>query len=217
MLWQLIVLAVLVMIGVATLRVVRARSGRTALPAGKTQVLLLVAILFVPPLAFNSFVQPSTTGAQPGLLGWFLLYVLTLGVLLALMAMAANVVKRSVHGRSRWTLLVALVGSDGTHHGSVPFDPPLTSELAQDVEAVNLTNAAFPRGPDFPEQINRPDFRSAWEGLDGATRTLEGDIASEREQGLQIASVATETALDARSRLDTLRGLALRRGLPDPA
>jgi hypothetical protein len=144
------------------------------------------------------------------------LYALTLGVLLALMTAVAKLVKRNDHGPSRWTLLIALVGGEGDQ-GSVPFDPPLSSELAASVAEVNRTNAAFPRGPTFPEQIDRPDFDAAWAGLDGATRTLEGQIAGEREHGLEIASVATETALDARSRLNTLRGLALRRGLADPA
>ena len=216
MLWQLVLLALLVMVGVSTLRVVRARSGRTPLPGGRAQVLLMVAILIVPPVAFNAFVEPSTTGAQPGLIGWLMVYALTVGVIVVLMRLAANVVKRFDHGPSRWTLLVALVGGEGDQ-GLVPFDPPLTAELAESLVLVNTTNAAFPRGPEFPEQINRPDFRTAWEGLDGATRILEGQIAGEREHGLEIASVATETALDARSRLNTLRGLALRRGLPDPA
>ena len=71
----------------------------------------------------------------------------------------------------------------------MPFDPPLTSELAESVALVNRTNAAFPRGPTFPEQIDRPDFRTAWAGLEGATRTLEGQIAGEREHGLEIASL----------------------------
>jgi len=216
MLWQLILLAALVMTGVAILRVFRARSGRTPLPAGRARQLLLLAILVIPPVAFNALLEPSTTAGQPGLIGWVLLYVVTLGALFALMALAANLVKRYDHGASRWTLLIALAGGEGDQ-GAVPFDPPLTSELAESVAAVNRTNAAFPRGPEFPEQIDRPDFGTAWAGLDGATRTLEGQITGEREQGLEIASIATETALDARSRLNTLRGLAIRRGLADPA
>ena len=83
---------------------------------------------------------------------------------------------------------MALVGGENDQ-GAVPFDPPLTSELAESLALVNTTNAAFPRGPEFPEQINRPDFRTAWEGLDGATRTLEGQIAGEREHGLEIAAL----------------------------
>jgi hypothetical protein len=37
-------------------------------------------------------------------------------------------------------------------------------------------------------------------------------IAADRRLGLGVASTAATTALDARSRLDTLRGIALRRG-----
>ena len=92
--WQLVLLALLVMAGVATLRVFRARRGRTPLPGGRAQLVLLVAILVVPPVAFNAAAQPSTTGAQPGLIGWLMLYALTLGVIFVLMRFAANVVKR---------------------------------------------------------------------------------------------------------------------------
>ena len=48
----------------------------------------------------------------------------------------------------------------------------------------------FPRGLAFPGQVDRADFREAWDALDGATRTLEGDIADDRRLGLGIATAA---------------------------
>jgi hypothetical protein len=48
--------------------------------------------------------------------------------------------------------------------------------------------------------------------LDGATRSLEGRIADDHRLGLAVARATTATASDARSRLDTLRRLAVDQG-----
>jgi hypothetical protein len=94
----------------------------------------------------------------------------------------------------------------------VPFDPPITAKLAESVGLVDRANAAFPRGVGFPTQIDRSGFRGDWEALDGATRSLEDRIAADFRLGLAVASGARVTAADARSRLDTLRRLAVEQG-----
>jgi soluble lytic murein transglycosylase-like protein len=88
------------------------------------------------------------------------------------------------------------------------FDQPLTAPLAESQSFVDVANAVFPRGPKFPAQVDRPDFRAAWDALDAATRTLEGRIADDEGRGLGVASSATASAEDARGRLETLRTLA---------
>jgi hypothetical protein len=100
-------------------------------------------------------------------------------------------------------LLLALIGRDTS--GFIPFDPPMTTELAADVDAVDKANAAFPRGRAFMSQVAMPGFQSTWEALDAATRSLEGRIAEQRTLRLGVAERAIDTASDARGRLDTLR------------
>ncbi len=77
---------------------------------------------------------------------------------------------------------------------------------------VDRRNATFPRGVEFPAEVDRVGFRSDWDALDAATRALEGRMAEDRRLGLGVASAAMATALDARSRLDTLSRLATGRG-----
>lgn len=88
----------------------------------------------------------------------------------------------------------------------------MTAKLAESVALVDRANAVFPRGHDFPLQIDRSSFRFAWDALDAATGTLEGRIADDHRIGLAVASAAVATADDARSRLDTLRSHAISRG-----
>ena len=48
---------------------------------------------------------------------------------------------------------------------------PVTPRLAERIALVDRTNAAFPRGVDFPAQVDRADFDSAW----GAARRRDPD------------------------------------------
>ena len=76
------------------------------------------------------------------------------------------------------------------------------------ISHLGLRVGLFPRGHDFPLQIERSGFRFAWDALDAATGKLEARIADDHRIGLAVASSAVATAVDARSRLDTLRRLA---------
>ena len=203
----LFVLAVIAMIGLAILRLVRARMGRTPLPEGKARTGFLLAFLIVPPVALKALLQPISGGPALGAIAWVPLYGLLLALLLVFMTIAAMIVERVVHSRWRRPLMLALVGSEGDPE-DVPFDPPLTSRLTECMALVDRRNAVFPRGLAFPGQVDRADFREAWDALDDATRTLEGGIAADRRLGLGIATAASATALDARGRLDTLLRLA---------
>jgi hypothetical protein len=202
----LFVLAVVAMIGLAILRLVRVRMGRTPLPEGKAKAAFLVAFLVVPPVALKALLEPSS-GPVFGVMSWVPTYGLLLALLLVLMTIAAMVVERVVHGRRRRPLMVALAGNEGDPE-DVPFDPPLTTRLTECIALVDRRNAVFPRGLAFPGQVDRADFREAWDALDDATRSLEGGIAADRHLGLGIATAASATALDARGRLDTLLRLA---------
>ena len=75
----LFVLAVVAMIGLAILRLVRVRMGRTALPEGKARALFLIAFLVLPPVALKAVLQPSS-GPALGVMTWVPMY----GLLLAL-------------------------------------------------------------------------------------------------------------------------------------
>jgi len=108
-------------------------------------------------------------------------------------------------------MLLALVGREADLD-DLPFDPPVTARLAESVALVNRANLVFPRGPEFPAQIERSGFRASWDSLDAATTTLEDRIAEDRRLGLGVASDVMATAKDARSRLDTLRRLAVEHG-----
>ena len=202
----LFVLAVVAMGVLAILRLVRVRMGRTPLPEGKARVVFLVAFVVVPPVVLKALLQPSS-GPALGVITWVPMYGLLLAFLLVLMTIAAMIVERVVHSRWRRPLMLALAGSEGDPE-DMPFDPPLTTRLTECMALVDQRNAAFPRGLAFPGQVDRADFHAAWDALDDATRSLEGGIAADRHMGLGIATAATATALDARSRLDTLLRLA---------
>jgi len=203
----LLLLAVAAMVGLAILRLVRVRLGRTPLPEGKARWLFIAAFVAVPPVVLKALVDPVVSGPALGAITWIPLYGALLALLLVGMTIGAMVVERVVHGRSRRPLMLALVGSEGDPE-DVPFDPPLTARLAECITLVDTCNAAFPRGRTFPAQVDRADFHEAWDALDHATRTLEGGVAADRRLGLGIATAALATELDARGRLDSLVRLA---------
>ena len=155
----------------------------------------------------------NPTGAEGQLHGIesILLYLSALAGFLILMGIAALIVRLVVRGRARPVLMLALVGSlPGPD--DVPVDAALTPDMAESVELVDVANAAFPRGPEFAEQVDRPGFRAAWDSLDAATSALEERIAEKHRLGVGVAYRATATARDARSRLDTLRRIAADQG-----
>jgi hypothetical protein len=209
---QLIVLAVVAMTALAAARVVRVGSGRTPLPEGRAWLLLMVAVVVVPPLVLGPLSEPAS-----GLLGglslvpFYAVILALLAFLMSLVAQGVAFVARGHLGRLGRFILLALVGDEGDPD-ALPFDPPLTALLAQGVALVDRANCAFPRGPEFPAQIDRAGFRSAWDALDAATATLEDRIARENRLGLGVASAASGAAKDARGRLDTLRRMAADHG-----
>jgi hypothetical protein len=208
---QLIVAAAVVLAAVAVMRVVRVRYDRAPHPEGRARILFLLTLLFVPPIALEVVHNP--TGAEGQLHGIesVVLYLAALAGFVVLMGIAALVVRLVVRGRARRVLLLALVGSlPGPD--DVPIDAALSPDLAQSLERVDVANAAFPRGPEFAEQVDRPGFRAAWDALDAATSALEEQIAEKRRLGVGVAYRATATARDARSRLDTLRRIAAEHG-----
>jgi hypothetical protein len=122
------------------------------------------------------------------------------------------VIGRLLHSRSGRLARLALVGVEADPARDIPSDPPITPQLAQGVVVVERANAAFPRGPEFPRQVDRAGFRADWDTLDGACRTLERNIASERLLAIGVCAKAEATARDARNRLDTLRNIAVQGG-----
>jgi hypothetical protein len=204
---QLLLLAIAAMLGLASLRLARVHFGRE--PHPEHMRLFLLAFVLVPPIALGALIQPGPE--RLGGIAWVPLYAVMLAGLAVLMGIATLIVERVVPGRSRPVLKLALVGSQGDPD-DVPFDPPVTARLGESVAIVDRANAVFPRGSDFPAQVDRAGFRYAWDTLDAATATLESRIAEDRALGTAVASTVTATARDARSRLTTLRGLAVDRG-----
>ncbi len=206
---QLLILAVVAMAGLATLRLARVHVGRTPFPEGRGRRLLTLGFLVAPPFALGMLIGPVATAAA--LRGVLTVppYLAILAALEILLWITSLVVRRVAHGRSRALLLIALVGNEGDRE---EVDAPVTARLAESVGLVERANAVFPRGPEFPAQVERAGFRGDWDNLEAATATLEGRIADDHRLGLGVASAATATARDARSRLDTLRGLALDHG-----
>jgi hypothetical protein len=94
----------------------------------------------------------------------------------------------------------------------MPSNPDVTVRLAEILAMVKTADAAFPRGRDFPKQIDRPGFRADWDELDEATRALERQMADDRRNYRGVAAAAVDRAEDARGRLETLRSLALGSG-----
>lgn len=209
---QLFVLAVVSMIGLALLRLARVQLGRAPLPSGRGRYPFLVAFVLVPPIVLGALIKPVAGDSPLRGPAWVALYGVMLAGLTIVMAIAADVVQRKAHARSRRLLLIALVGRDGAWD-AVASNPPVTTELAESMVLVDQTNAVFPRGFEFATQVDHADFRSRWDALDAATRTLEGQIDEDNRLGLGVASAATATAADARGRLDTLRNIAGDRGV----
>lgn len=191
---QILLIATLAMAGLAALRLVRVlRFGRTPLPDGRGRTLFLLAFVLVPPLAMGGL------GAVP-------VYVGVIAALVILMWLAAVIIDRLTASRTGQVIRLALVGSEGD-----PIDSgltPATPRLSESIGLVARANAVFPRGLEFPKQIDRSGFRDDWNRLDDATRTLEGQIADDHRLGLGVSSSATVLAEDARSRLETLRRFA---------
>ncbi|HEX5149652.1 MAG TPA: hypothetical protein VFW02_11260 [Candidatus Limnocylindrales bacterium] len=200
---QMLVLAVAAMAGLAILRVARVQAGRDPLPEARRLFYLLFIV--VPPVVLAALVD-GEAGAIGGLAA-LPIYGLMLAGLAILMWVVSLIVPRVAPGRSRARLLVALTGSEGDPE-DVPYDPPVTSRLAESVALVTRANDAFPRGPEFPAQVERDGFRPAWDALDTAIQRLEGQIVDDHRLGLAVASSALRVARDARSRLDTLRRIA---------
>ena len=168
--------------------------------------------MLVPPIVIEiAVLHPTTTAAQLHIIESELLYFAALAGFSIVMGLAAVIIRLVVPGRLRPLLLLALVGTEADPD-DVPFDPALTPELAESVALVDTANAVFPRGPEFPAQIDRAGFRGRWDSLEAATDTLEGQIADDGRLGVAVSSSATTTAKDARSRLDTLRRLAVDHG-----
>ena len=204
---QVLVLAIIAMAGLAMLRLVRVHLGREPLP--ERRVLFVLGFLFLPPIVLGALVPPGE-GQLPGA-ALAPLYAVIVAGLATLMSLAAMVVQRVASGRPRSVLSIALVGNEGGPTAA-QLDPPVTAKLATSMAAVDRTNAVFPRGLEFPTQIDRPGFRSAWDALDVTTAALEGQIAEAEGHGRAVASAAIATAEDARNRLNTLRRLTTDEG-----
>jgi hypothetical protein len=207
---QLLVLAVAAMTLLATLRLVRVHYGRTPLPEGRGRLLFMLAFVLVPPLALGTLTQPADNVAQLRGVAWVSLYTIVLAGVVILMWLAALVVSLAPPSRARRVLVLALIGSEGDR--SEEADPPLTTRLTESMALVDRTNAVFPRGPGFQDQVDRAGFRPAWDALESATRVLEGQMADDHRLGLGVGTAATVMSQDARSRLDTLRRFAVARG-----
>jgi len=208
---QLAILAVVAMVGLVALRLVRIHLGRTPLPEGRGRRLFLLGFLIVPPLVLGALTTDGVATAPLRAAGNLPAYVAITAGLVILMSMVAMFLGQVTHGRSGRIVRLGLVGNAGDPH-DMPSNPPMTAPLAESIAIVDQANGVFPRGPEFVAQIARSGFRDDWEALDRATRTLEGQIAEDRRLGLGVAEAATVTAWDARTRLDTLLGLAAAAG-----
>jgi hypothetical protein len=202
---QLLILGFAAMGALAVSRLVLDHLDRSPHPEGFRRLLVLVAFLFLPLIAFGGLIDPLAGPMRA--IATAPLYALVLVGLFLLMWLAAQVARQVVRGRARPLVLLALVGNRG-EHDEIPYDPPVTRKLAASAALVDRTNSVFPRGPEFPTQVERRGFQSDWDALDAATKSLEAGIAEDRKIGLPVASGAVATAFDARNRLDTLRRLA---------
>ena len=192
-------------------RVVRVRRGLEARVYGWKMWLLVFGVVVVVPIAIA--VAGASAGGKGGapFLETAIAYELSLLLFVVLMGIGGALVRRFVLGKSRPVLLLALVGREPSA-ADIPFDPPMTDAIRASVNLVDARNAVFPRGRGFMEQTDLPGFQSAWNALDEATRSLEGLIAEGVGLGTGVAMQATETAGDARSRLETLHRAAAARG-----
>ena len=203
----LFLIAVVAMTGLAILRLVRVHRGHTPLPEGKSRTAFLIAFLVVPPVVLKAVLLPTPSGSPIGWFLWVPLYAVILGLLVVAMTIAAMIVERTVNGRWRRPLMLALVGSEGDPE-DIPFDPPVTTGWPSAWRWSTGPTRRFPAASRSRARSSAPTSDEAWGALDGATSSLEGSIADDRRLGLGIATAASATALDARGRLDTLLGLA---------
>jgi hypothetical protein len=210
---QLLILTAAVMLAVlAVTRVVRVDLGLTPHPAGKARIPFVLAFLFLPPVVVEvAVLRPATSAEQLHLIESVLVYLGALVLFTIAMSLAGFVARLIAPVRMRRILFLALVGMEADPY-DLPFDPKLSTRLAQRIKAVERANSAFPRGPSFPDEIDRPGFREDWDALDSATTSLEDGIAEDLKLGVSVAYVATDTARDARSRLESLRHQALDEG-----
>lgn len=208
---QLTILAVVTLAGLAVLRLVRVHFNRSPLPDGFVRPFFLFGFVIVPPLVLAALTQPAAAAGPFRGVSSVPMYILIVLTLVTLMAIVALIVGHIVHNRTAQLVRLALIGSEGDP-GGIRSVQRLTPRLAESIELVQRANAAFPRGTEFLAQVDRAGFRSDWEALDGATRTLEDEIAEDYRLDMGVAYEATDTAKDARSRLETLRRHALERG-----
>jgi hypothetical protein len=203
---QLLILAVVAMAALAVLRVIRVRSGRTPHPDGRARIPFIVACLFVPPILASVLTGSGGAVSVMRGIGSVLPYMVLVGGVSILMAIVAPFVGL-LAPRSVRPMVVLALSARESDPDDLPFNPPVTAELATSMASVDRANGVFPRGPEFPSQIKRDGFRYAWDELDSATKTLEGRIADDRRLGLPVAAAARALAADARSRLETLQRL----------
>jgi hypothetical protein len=208
---QLLILALAAMAVLVASRLIRVRLGRSPKLEGPRRLLFILGLLLLPPIALGALSQPGGEQSVFGALTTIPPYVLTLVGLGMAMWVAALVVSAALGGRPRRVLLLALVGRHGDPD-DIPRNPPLTAVLVESVAKVAATNRAFARGTAFPDEVERPGFRGDWDSLEAATRTLEGQIREDVQNGLGVGNPATAAAEDARSRLNMLRRLAVEGG-----
>jgi hypothetical protein len=204
---QLFVLAVAGMAFLAVMRVARVQRGRSPHPEGMARLLFVLAFISLPPLALGLLTDHGgARGVLTGLL-WIPVYSMMLVGLLVVMGVAAVIIDLVAPPRPRGHLLLALIASEGDP-SDLPSDPPVTPRLAAIAALVQRSNAVFPRGTGFRAEIDRPGFHVSWDALDAATGRLEAAMADDHRLHRGVAAAVTATALDARSRCDTLRQLA---------
>jgi hypothetical protein len=203
---QLLILALVAMACLAAIRLVRVRSGRTPLPDGLGWLVSMAGFAIAPPLVVGALARPTDAGWFLGITFLPIYVAIFLGLAIARSGGAA-IIGEVAHGRVARLVRLALAGTE-VDPDDRPANVPLTKRLAECVAGVDLANGAFPRGPEFPKQVDLPSFRGLWDDLDGATTSLEGRIADDRRLGLGVANVANATAEDARSRLNMLRRIA---------
>jgi hypothetical protein len=175
------------------------------------KLLFGLAFVSLPPLALGLLTGEAGASGVLGGLPWIPVYAIMVGGLLIVMWVAALIVAAVVPRRLRSLrslLLLALVGRE-SDPSDVPSNPPVTPELAAIAALVRRSNDVFPRGMGFAAEIDRPGFHDSWDALDAETGRLEAAMAEDQRLGLGVASPVTALARDARSRLDTLRQLAV--------
>jgi hypothetical protein len=194
----IVLAAIVAFVILAAIRLDRVRSHRETFTGGQ-QALFVAAFLLAPPIVLQTLLSPKGIDAASATI----LYIGVVLVIWILEAVAGLLVARFAPEHRRQMLLMALIGRDTS--GFVPFDPPLTEQLAADVKAVERANAAFSRGTGFLAETHRAGFAADWQALDEATHALESGIAEQRRLRLGVSEQAIDVAADARGRLDTLR------------